>query len=152
MKFSNDITYKINRFEDLTSTEAFELLKLRSKVFVEEQICVYLDPDKNDLGSDHVRGLSKSGELLTYCRIYKSECWHIGRIVTKNSARGGGLGAQMVVESIKYCHSKQSSLSIEMSAQVYLTDFYKNLGFTPQGGMYLEDGIPHIKMSYQNNL
>ena len=76
----------------------------------------------------------------------------IGRIATKNSARGGGLGAQMVVESIKYCHSKQSSLSIEMSAQVYLTDFYKNLGFTPQGGMYLEDGIPHIKMSYQNNL
>ncbi|MDA9267655.1 GNAT family N-acetyltransferase [Salibacteraceae bacterium] len=53
---------------------------------------------------------------------------------------------------MKYCHSKQSSLSIEMSAQVYLTDFYKNLGFTPQGGMYLEDGIPHIKMSYQNNL
>jgi len=57
-----------------------------------------------------------------------------------------------VIESINYCHSKQSSLSIEMSAQVYLTDFYKNLGLAPRGVMHLEDGIPHIKMSYQNNL
>ena len=72
MEFSNDITFKINRFEDLTSAEAFEILKLRSRVFVEEQLCVYLDPDENDLSSDHVRGLSKSGELLTYCRLYKS--------------------------------------------------------------------------------
>jgi len=36
--------------------------------------------------------------------------------------------------------------SIELSAQEYLLEFYKKLGFNPIGATYLEDGIPHRKM------
>ena len=40
------------------------------------------------------------------------------------------------------------SPDITLSAQVYLTDFYRHIGFKPIDSMYLEDGIPHIKMVF----
>ena len=37
---------------------------------------------------------------------------------------------------------------IELSAQLYLSKFYQSLGFVIHDSMYLEDGIPHLKMVY----
>jgi ElaA protein len=39
-----------------------------------------------------------------------------------------------------------NSSVIVIGAQCYLDKFYQNLGFIPEGEMYLEDNIPHIKM------
>lgn len=149
MKFSEEVHFVINQINELSSKETFEILKLRSEVFVEEQVCVYLDPDDNDFDAQHIRALSADKKLLAYSRVYLDEYWHIGRIATNAQSRGLGLGKAIVTEAVDYCKSENASLPIEMSAQVYLTDFYMESGFKPIGNMYLEDGIPHIKMCYQ---
>ena len=40
------------------------------------------------------------------------------------------------------------NLEVVLSAQEYLINFYHSLGFKKQGNIYLEDGIPHVKMIY----
>ena len=150
MKFSEEVHFVTNDLSELTSKEVFDVLKLRSQVFVSEQICVYLDPDDQDLNAIHMRALSVSNQLIGYSRIYCDHSWHIGRISTAINHRNLGIGKAIVSESISYCKSKNSSLAIEMSAQVYLTEYYSSLGFKPSGNMYLEDGIPHLKMRYQD--
>jgi len=50
-----------------------------------------------------------------------------------------------IAEVQQHFHSN----TILIGAQVYLDKFYRNLGFIPEGYIYLEDNIPHIKMKYQ---
>ncbi len=40
---------------------------------------------------------------------------------------------------------------IKISAQAYLLDFYRSLGFNEVSEVYLEDNIPHIDMLYKKN-
>ena len=35
---------------------------------------------------------------------------------------------------------------IRISAQIYIQEFYKSLGFKVKSDIYLEDGIQHIEM------
>ena len=149
MKFSEEVHFVVNQMNQLSSKETFEILKLRSEVFVEEQNCIYLDPDDSDIDAQHMRALTADNELLAYSRIYLDEHWHIGRISTNSKSRGMGIGKAIVAKAVNYCKFENNSLPIEMSAQVYLTDFYLASGFEPIGSMYLEDGIPHLKMRYQ---
>jgi len=48
--------------------------------------------------------------------------------------------------TIKAIKKHFNTTSIKLSAQVYLKQFYNNLGFKAVGEEYLEDGIPHIEM------
>lgn len=148
MKFSPELHFETKQFNDLLPYEIFEILKLRSTVFVEEQKCVYLDPDDSDYTSHHFIARTANEQIKAYCRVYHDECWHIGRIATHPDVRGQGIASQLVKNAINFCKSHDSALSIEMSAQVYLTDFYKRLGFSIQESIYLEDGIPHVRMRF----
>ena len=47
------MTLEIKSFQQLTTNELYEVLQLRSEVFVVEQECVYQDIDGNDLNAIH---------------------------------------------------------------------------------------------------
>ncbi|NQV53823.1 MAG: GNAT family N-acetyltransferase [Flavobacteriales bacterium] len=137
--------------DQIQSEDWHQIMALRSDVFVVEQQCVYLDPDTKDPEATHL--LRKEGDaLIAYLRIIQSTAWHIGRVVVKGSQRGAGIGKQIIEEAIAHCVHADAGRSIEMSAQIYLCDFYRSLGFEAQGSMYLEDGIPHLRMVYQEPL
>ena len=55
-------------------------------------------------------------------------------------------GYDIMEASIKTIEDYFNESSIKLSAQTYLKKFYTNLGFTPVGEEYLEDGIPHVLM------
>jgi ElaA protein len=48
--------------------------------------------------------------------------------------------------SIKECKERFNSNVIVIGAQQYLDRFYRELGFVPEGDLYLEDNIPHRTM------
>ena len=50
--------------------------------------------------------------------------------------------------AIDFIEHSMNERKIRISAQSYLTDFYKNLGFEIESEEYLEDSIPHIEMLY----
>ena len=61
---------KTKSFNELSTTELYDLLQLRSEVFVVEQDCVYQDIDGKDIKALHVLGY-KASKLVAYTRIFK---------------------------------------------------------------------------------
>jgi ElaA protein len=137
-------------YTDLTTNQFFELLKLRISVFVVEQNCPYQELDDLDLVSDHFFG-SLEGQLIALGRVYKDlNTVYIGRVAVKSNYRKNGYARKLMEFILQEVKTKFPNLTIELSAQEYLINFYISLGFKTHGEPFLEDGIPHVKMTYFN--
>jgi len=143
------IQIEVKKFDALTTQELYDLLRLRSQVFVVEQDCVYEDIDGKDQKALHVIG-TKDGAMIAYARIFKPGDYvneaSIGRVVVKKGQRKLGLGKYIMKEAIHAVRKHFNEKVIRVSAQMYLERFYHELGFNQIGDGYLEDGIPHISM------
>lgn len=139
----------IKTFNQLTTQELYQILRLRSEVFVVEQDCVYQDVDNKDQKALHIIG-TKNGEIVAYTRIFKPGDYFnnvsIGRVVVSQNQRKYGLGKQIMQASLAAIDQRFPNQPIEISAQSYLLKFYTELGFKVTGEEYLEDGIPHRRM------
>ncbi|WP_036386225.1 GNAT family N-acetyltransferase [Muricauda sp. MAR_2010_75] len=142
----------IKTFDELSTEELYQILRLRSEVFVVEQNCVYQDIDNKDQKALHVLGL-KNGGLVAYTRMFRPgdyfENGSIGRVVVANNQRKYGYGKQIMQVSLAALAQRFPKTSIEISAQKYLLKFYTEMGFIAFGEEYLEDGIPHVRMLYK---
>lgn len=139
----------IKNFNELSLEELYQVLQLRSEVFVVEQDCVYQDIDGKDQKALHILGY-KEGELVAYTRCFNKDLYFkeasIGRVIVKEGARKYGYGHDIFKASVKEIESRYNENSIKISAQQYLIKFYESHGFKQIGEGYLEDGIPHIAM------
>lgn len=138
------------QFDELTVGQLYDLLQLRSQVFVVEQNCVFLDIDGLDRETLHLLGTDEDGALMAYTRLIppgvKAPDALIGRVVTSPAARGGGTGRALMAESVARCEQLWPGHAITLHAQAHLERFYAGFGFAPVGEPYMEDGIPHIEM------
>ncbi|ARV08045.1 GNAT family N-acetyltransferase [Polaribacter sp. SA4-10] len=143
------MNFQIKTFQELTTTELYAILQLRSEVFVVEQDCVYQDVDGKDQKSLHVFGF-KNDKIIGYTRIFKPGDYFdnasIGRVVIAASERKYGFGHDLMKASIKAVETYFKVDEITISAQKYLKKFYESHHFIQVGAEYLEDGIPHIRM------
>ncbi len=143
------IQFKIEPFNELSKTELYEILQLRSEVFVVEQNCVYQDIDGKDQKAIHVLGYYE-GVLAAYSRLFKPNDYFdassIGRVIVKESHRDKKLGHDLMKASIDAVKELFNETNITISAQLYLQKFYESHGFVAVGESYLEDDIPHIEM------
>ena len=142
---------QIKTFDDLSVMELYDLLKLRSEVFVVQQECIYLDIDGKDQKALHVLGILE-GKIAAYSRIFRAGDYFmspsIGRVVVAKSHRKKGYAKIMMKAAMEHIFNNLKEGKIELSAQTYLSRFYTELGFKIVGEAYLEDGIPHRKMIY----
>jgi ElaA protein len=146
------IRIHIKKFNDLSAQELYDVLRLRSEVFVVEQNCVYQDLDGKDMLALHLIG-KKEGQVVAYTRLfnqgdYYRDAGSIGRVVVKASERKYGYGQDIMKASINAMDDNFKVSKIRISAQSYLKKFYTSLGFMEQGDEYMEDGIPHIAMVF----
>ena len=143
------MNFKVKSFQELNTTELYQILQLRSEVFVVEQDCVYQDIDFKDQNALHVLGL-KNAKIIAYTRLFDSGQYFdspsIGRVVVKDTERKFGYGHDLMKASIQAIINNYKETKITISAQVYLQKFYESHDFIKVGEEYLEDGIPHIKM------
>ncbi len=132
-------------FEELSVGELYEILKLRSDVFVVEQNCVYPDIDGIDRKSMHLFA-AEDGKIVSYLRIYRREegVYQIGRVVT--AIRGRGYGREILKKGIEYIRGLKDAEKVYIEAQCYAIGFYEREGFRVSSDEFLEDGIPHVVM------
>jgi ElaA protein len=142
--------WKLKKFNELEVDELYAILQLRSDVFIVEQNCIYQDVDGKDQAAWHLMG-TDGPELTAYSRILPPGISYsdpsIGRVVTLSSKRRSGLGRELMNVSIAECENLFGKTPITLGAQSYLIHFYESLGFLTVGDQYLEDGIPHIRMT-----
>jgi len=143
------VKWTCKHFSELTTEELYQVLRLRSEVFVVEQNCVFLDMDDKDFACHHLMGWG-GNRLLGYSRIVPPGISYvessIGRIVSSPAARGMGIGRELMSESIQAIYRLHGKRDIRIGAQYYLKEFYESYGFVQTGEIYSEDGIDHIEM------
>ena len=102
-------------FQELTTDELYELLRVRSEVFVVEQNCVYQDLDGDDQESIHL-WLTVADKVVALARVCPAGTHmkeiSIGRVIT--TERGKGYGKQMMRHAIDAAreHSVQHSSTL----------------------------------------
>ncbi len=143
------IDWSLKKFDELSAKEIYEILKLRSEVFVVEQNCVFLDMDDKDQFAHHLQGRIE-GNLAAVVRILPPGLAYeepsIGRVVSSPLFRRKGVGIALMNKAIEETIALYGPLDIKIGAQLYLKKFYESFGFIQCSEAYLEDDIPHIKM------
>ena len=138
-------------FSELDTEDLYQILRIRSEVFVVEQDCVYQDIDNKDQNAIHLY-YKENDQIVAYTRIFKAGDYYenpcIGRVIVSKKNRGNDLGKKIMIDSMEYIKQNIKGEKIELSAQKYLDKFYKDLGFYKIGEDYLEDGIPHQRMIF----
>ena len=143
------IQWKIKSFDTLSVHELYDLLQLRSEIFVVEQNCVYLDLDGKDKVALHLFG-EFEGKIVAHARLFKAgisfDNASIGRVTVRANYRTRKWGHELMHEAIAGIHYNFGESKITIGAQLYLKKFYESHGFVQTSEMYLEDDIPHIEM------
>ena len=138
------------RFDQLTVDELYELLRIRSEVFVVEQNCVYQDLDQGDQEAVHL-WLTEGGKVVALCRVCPAGTHmrevSVGRVIT--TERGKGYGKRIMLEGIAAAREHFHAKVIEIEAQEYAKGFYEQVGFRQSSDPFILDGIPHIKMTWR---
>ena len=137
-------------FRQLTTDELYELLRVRSEVFVVEQNCVYQDLDGDDQQAIHL-WLTLGDKIVALARVcpagtYMTEI-SIGRVIT--TIRGKGYGKQIMLHAIDAAKEYFGATLIDIEAQEYAKGFYESVGFKQSSDTFMLDGIPHIKMTWK---
>ena len=150
MSTNTNLRWVTKTFAELTVNELYDLLKLRSEVFVVEQKCIFLDIDNNDQKAFHTIGYI-GDEVVATTRLFDKDIMYdgyqsIGRVVGSPRHRGLGIGKALMQYSISECERLFGKGPIKIGAQLYLKKFYGEQGFEQSGDIYLEDEIDHIPM------
>lgn len=141
----------IKSFEELTVDELYELLRVRTEVFVVEQDCVYQDMDGDDKQAIHV-WLTQDDKVVALARVCPAGVHlptiSIGRVIT--TVRGKGYGKQIMLAAIDVAQQYFGATSIDIEAQEYAKGFYQGVGFKQTSDTFMLDGITHIKMRWES--
>lgn len=137
-------------FQELTTDELYELLRVRSEVFVVEQNCVYQDLDYDDQKAIHL-WLTVDDKVVALARVcpagtHMTEI-SIGRVIT--TERGKGYGKQIMLHALDAAKAHLDAKLIDIEAQEYAKGFYERVGFRQSSDTFMLDGIPHIKMTWR---
>ena len=142
--------FVIKHFNELSTTELYEILKTRAEIFVVEQDCVYQDLDDKDQDAIHVFCWNDAGRVAGCLRVFWKDhdeaagVAQIGRVVTLE--HGKGIGGKMLNEGVMVAIEKFHARNIYLEAQEYAIGYYAKEGFEVVSEPFMEDGIPHVKM------
>ena len=138
--------FTVKHYSQLSTDELYELLKLRSAVFVVEQTCIYQDIDGKDKDAFHVFAKDENGAIKACLRFFEKDAdtAYMGRVITVD--RGTGMGAKLLKAGIEAVKANTNKKQIYLEAQSYAVGFYEKAGFVVIGEEFDEDGILHRPM------
>jgi predicted GNAT family N-acyltransferase len=120
------------------------IASVRRRVFIEEQgVSEEEEWDASDSDCVHVLAFTAKRDVVGTARL--DDTGKIGRVAVIREWRGKGVGARLVEALIE--HARQKGFErVHLNAQVTALDFYRRLGFDPDGPVFDEAGIPHRRM------
>lgn len=141
--------WKLKSFDQLTTTEMYNLLSLRTAVFVVEQNCPYQELDGKDQVAQHLWLENEAGEVVALCRLLPQGLSFaeasIGRVLVNPAYRGENWGRALVKAALEVLQQAGED-AVTIEAQYYLRDFYRGFGFVENSEPFDEDGIKHDNM------
>jgi ElaA protein len=143
------MNFVMKNFNDLTLEELYEILKVRSQVFIMEQNMHCQDMDGIDQKARHFF-LEDNGKILAYLRAFyendSKEVVRIGRVLSVT--HGIGLGRSVMEQAIADIKKTMPCRTICLDSQTHAIGFYQKLGFRVISDEFLEEGVMHVKMEF----
>lgn len=142
----------VKAFSELNNDELYDIMQLRSRVFVVEQKRLYQDLDANDKKALHLFKTDDKGAIVAYARIFlegDGKTVTFGRVVTSPNVRGQGVGQDLLNHVMEVISEHFPGQPIEIEAQTYVQKFYEKADFHAQGHAFIYKLTPHIKMVHQ---
>ena len=141
--------WKLKKFNQLTTDEMYQLLSLRTAVFVVEQNCPYQELDGKDQVAQHLWLENDKGELMALCRLLPQGISFneasIGRVLVNPEFRGQNLGRGLIDKALEVL-KENGEAAVTIEAQYYLRDFYASFCFVENSEPFYEDDIKHVNM------
>jgi predicted GNAT family N-acyltransferase len=131
-----------------TAADRPELMALRHRVFVEEQLVpVDLEQDELDDVATHAVVRDGAGRVVGTGRLVvrPDGTARIGRMAVAGDARGAGVGAALLAV-LEAAAVEAGCTRAEVHAQVHAARFYGRAGYRPEGQPFDDAGIPHLAM------
>lgn len=120
------------------------LRAVRETVFMREQgVPEELEWDGQDEGCRHALALSLRGEAVGCGRLLPDG--HIGRIAVLPQWRNRKVGTA-IMEALLGEARAHGLQQVEVDAQTQAVPFYRGFSFVEQGEVFMDAGMPHIKM------
>lgn len=137
--------FKAKAFDQLTTTELYEIVRSRTEIFLMEQNIICRDFDGVDYHSLHCFLQEDDGKVVAYLRAYIYEdAVRIGRVLTL--CHGIGLGKRLMTDSIPVIKEFFNCNKLVIDSQKHAEGFYMGLGFVTVSDEFLEENIPHVRM------
>ena len=138
------MNFVVKDFESLTKSELYEILKVRSQIFIVELKMNCMEIDGMDFSALHLF-LEEDGKILAYLRAFdKGDIVKIGRFLSV--CHNKGLGTELMQRAMLYIKQNLKAEKICLDSQKQAVKFYKKLGFKTVSNEFIEEGIPHFKM------
>lgn len=136
---------RIEQTSDLDTCRA-----LRRAVFIEEQNVPEAEEwDGLDVDAIHLLAWDGDHPVGTARILEKGHIGKIGRVCVLSEARGTGLGAALIRAALDILRTRPGITQAKLGAQTHAIGFYEKLGFTAQGPIYDDAGIPHRDMTLE---
>jgi ElaA protein len=137
-------------WDELSTTELYAFLKLRTDVFFVEQKVDEEELDWRDTEptTEHYFIADEVGTAAYLRTLVDAQAEHldahrvIGRVVTRADRRGEGLASKLLDEVL----SLHGHEPLMLHAQEYVAPLYAKAGFVAFGEPYMEAGISHLSM------
>ncbi len=129
-------------------SEDFSQIKaIRKVVFQEEQgVEEALEFDGKDEICDHlIAYLDNLAVGTARMRYLDDKTVKIERLAVLSRVRGQGIGKKIINEALLIIANKKIP-EVVINAQVYIKGLYYKFGFVEEGEIFIEAGIPHVKM------
>jgi predicted GNAT family N-acyltransferase len=127
--------------------ELSAIQSVRQAVFQAEQgVEPELDFDGKDETSEQIIAYIDGKSVGTArIRYLNDKIAKIERLAVLPTARGQGIGQQIMEKAVDIA-AKNNIEEVVIHAQEYVMGLHKKLGFEPEGEIFEEAGIPHVKM------
>lgn len=138
---------KIKAINAANETEFNQICAIRRSVFqIEQGVEPELDFDGLDKTSEQIVAyLDEQAVGTARIRYLDNKTAKIERLAVLALARGQGLGKQIMETALELA-AKNSMEEVVIYAQEYVKELYQKIGFEPEGEIFEEAGIPHVKM------
>lgn len=120
---------------------------LRHAVFVIEQsVPVEEEQDALDSTATHLLATDAGAPVGAARILFQKDVAKVGRVCVLKSARGAGLGADIIRATIAISCKTPGISRVKLGAQIHALGFYEKLGFQAYGPVYDDAGIDHRDM------
>lgn len=142
--FLQDMTYQL-----ITTHSAFyeQVLALRQMVLRAPLGMNLMDEDLRDEVNQFI-AVALNDDRVVACLMAKAmpnACWKLRQMAVMPALQKNGIGKGLI--SFMEAEARNQGIrSIELHARETAVDFYSNSGYSITGGLFLEVGIPHLKM------